>query len=76
LLVCIVGGLGTIFGPLFGAIALHTLGEAAKQVTGNAPGLNLVLYGVLLILALCFLPNGVSGLFARRMRRKQEPANA
>jgi branched-chain amino acid transport system permease protein len=76
LLVCIVGGLGTIFGPLFGAIALHTLGEAAKQVTGNAPGLNLVLYGVLLILALRFLPNGVSGLFARRMRRKQEPANA
>jgi branched-chain amino acid transport system permease protein len=76
LLVCIVGGLGTIFGPLFGAIALHALGEAAKQVTGNAPGLNLVLYGVLLILALRFLPNGVSGLFARRTRRKQEPANA
>jgi branched-chain amino acid transport system permease protein len=76
LLVCIVGGLGTIFGPLFGAIALHAFGEAAKQVTGNAPGLHLVLYGVLLILALRFLPNGVSGLFERRIRRKQEPVNA
>ncbi len=76
LLVCIVGGLGTMFGPLFGAIVLHALGEAAKQVTGNAPGLNLVLYGVLLILALRFLPSGVSGLFGRLARRKPEARHA
>ena len=49
----------------FGAVVLHALGEAAKHVTGGAPGLNLVLYGVLLVLALRFLPNGISGL-ARR----------
>jgi len=76
LLVCIVGGLGTVFGPLFGAVVLHALGEAAKQATGNAPGLNLVLYGVVLIVALRFLPHGVAGLFARRPRRKPEAANA
>lgn len=76
LLVCIVGGLGSIFGPLFGAIVLHALGEAAKQVTGNAPGLNLVLYGVLLIVTLRFLPNGVAGLFGRQARRSRTAAHA
>jgi branched-chain amino acid transport system permease protein len=76
LLVCIVGGLGSVFGPLFGAVVLHALGETAKQATGNAPGLNLVLYGIVLIVALRFLPNGVAGLFARRTRRKPEAANA
>jgi branched-chain amino acid transport system permease protein len=76
LLVCIVGGLGTVFGPLFGAVVLHALGEAAKQATGNAPGLNLVLYGVLLILALRFLPNGVAGFFERQSRRSRKSANA
>ena len=76
LLVCIVGGLGSVFGPLFGAVVLHALGEAAKQATGNAPGLNLVLYGIVLIVALRFLPNGVAGLFARSARRKRGVANA
>ena len=52
-------------------MVLHALGEATKQATGNAPGLNLVLYGIVLIVALRFLPNGVAGLFARSARRKQ-----
>ena len=72
LLVAIIGGMGTVFGPLIGAIVLHALGEVAKQVTGNAPGLNLVLYGVLLILALRFLPNGLAGLIDRLRGAKPE----
>lgn len=76
LLVCIVGGIGSVFGPLFGAVALHAIGEAAKQATGNAPGLNLILYGIVLIVALRFLPSGMAGLFARRTRRKRETTNA
>ncbi|HWV40543.1 branched-chain amino acid ABC transporter permease [Pseudorhodoplanes sp.] len=76
LLVCLVGGLGSVFGPLFGSVVLHAIGEAAKQATGNAPGLNLVLYGIILIVALRFLPNGIAGLFARRTRPKREAANA
>jgi branched-chain amino acid transport system permease protein len=68
LLVPIIGGLGTAFGPLLGAILLHALGEAARVATGGAPGLNLVLYGVLLIVILRFLPDGVAGLARRRAR--------
>ncbi len=76
LLVAIIGGMGTVFGPLFGAVILHALGEITKQVTGNAPGLNLVLYGVLLILALRFLPNGLAGLVGRRSKHQQEAKDA
>jgi branched-chain amino acid transport system permease protein len=68
LLVPIIGGLGTPFGPLFGAILLHALGEVARAATGGAPGLNLVLYGVLLIVMLRFLPDGIAGLTRPRAR--------
>jgi branched-chain amino acid transport system permease protein len=66
LLVPIIGGMGTMLGPLLGAIVLQGLGELARQAMGGAPGLNLALYGVLLIVVLAFLPDGIAGLFRRR----------
>jgi branched-chain amino acid transport system permease protein len=56
----IVGGLGTVFGPLAGAVALHGLGEATKGLGGVA-GLDLVLYGCLLIAAVWVAPDGIMG---------------
>src|SRR5439155_5751037 len=46
LLAPIVGGVGTLFGPLLGALVIKTLGEITKLATGNAPGLDLVIYGL------------------------------
>ena len=34
----IIGGVGTVFGPLLGALVVKALGEAALMVTGDAPG--------------------------------------
>jgi branched-chain amino acid transport system permease protein len=65
LLVPIIGGAGTMLGPLLGSIVLQTLGELGRQATGGAPGLGLVLQGVLLILVLAFLPDGIVGLLRR-----------
>jgi branched-chain amino acid transport system permease protein len=65
LLAPIIGGAGTVFGPLFGALLIKTLGEAAKLVTGDAPGLDLVVYGVVLIGVVAFAPRGVAGIVAR-----------
>ncbi|MCW0235057.1 MAG: branched-chain amino acid ABC transporter permease [Ferrovibrio sp.] len=62
LLVPIIGGLGTIFGPVLGAFALHAIAEIGQLVFGEAPGLNLVLYGLLLVVMVLFLPNGLFGL--------------
>lgn len=62
LLVPIIGGLGTVFGPVLGAFALHAIAEIGRVAFGDAPGLNLVLYGILLVLLVLFLPNGLFGL--------------
>lgn len=62
----IVGGIGTVWGPLLGAGVLHLLGEATRGLMGDAPGINLVVYGVVLILMVTFLPSGIAGLFRAR----------
>ncbi len=67
LLTAIVGGIGTAFGPLIGAIVLHGVGEGAKALTGGAPGLNLALYGLLLVLIVRLMPHGLMG-WIRTMR--------
>jgi branched-chain amino acid transport system permease protein len=65
LLAPIVGGIGTAFGPLVGALALHGVGEATKLLAGGRPGLDLVVFGGCLILAIAFAPRGIAGLWAR-----------
>jgi branched-chain amino acid transport system permease protein len=59
----IVGGLGTVFGPVVGAFVLTPLGEALIALTTrfgiNAPGVKAVFYGVTLIVIICMMPTGV-----------------
>src|SRR5262249_3348259 len=62
----IVGGLGTLFGPLLGAVVLQALGEATRNLPGAVPGVSLVAYGIALVGMVMFLPRGVAGLFSRR----------
>jgi len=69
LLAPIIGGIGTVFGPLLGALMVKTLGELTKLVTGDAPGLDLVIYGCLLILVVAFAPRGIAGLLANLGQR-------
>ncbi len=64
LLAPIVGGAGTVFGPLVGALVVKALGEATKLFTGGAPGLDLVIYGVVLIAVVALAPRGIMGLAA------------
>jgi branched-chain amino acid transport system permease protein len=64
LLAPIIGGLGTVFGPLLGALVVKTLGEVTKLMTGDAPGLDLVIYGSVLILVIAFAPSGIAGVLA------------
>jgi branched-chain amino acid transport system permease protein len=58
----IVGGLGTLWGPLLGAVALHALAEATRNLFGQLPGLNMVIYGTVLVLIVMFVPRGLSGV--------------
>lgn len=69
LLVPIIGGIGTLFGPLLGAAALHALSEMSRELIGDLPGISLVLYGSLLVIMVLFMPRGLAGLVARVTRR-------
>lgn len=71
LLAPIVGGIGTVFGPLLGALVVKTLGEVTKLVAGDAPGLDLIIYGCVLVLIVAFAPNGIVGLLRNARRRFQ-----
>ena len=78
LLAPIIGGIGTVFGPLLGALVVKTLGELTKLVTGDAPGLDLVIYGSVLILVVAFAPRGIAGIVAdlrRRLRSRRRNAD-
>jgi len=69
LLAPIVGGIGTVFGPLLGALVVRTLGELTKLAIGDAPGLDLVIFGGVLILVVAFAPRGIAGVLLDLQRR-------
>lgn len=57
----IVGGMGTLWGPVLGAFVLHLLADLTRNLFGQLPGLNMVIYGVVLVLIVMFLPRGLAG---------------
>ncbi|RPH60517.1 MAG: branched-chain amino acid ABC transporter permease [Burkholderiales bacterium] len=58
----IVGGMGTLWGPLLGAAVLHLLADLTRNLFGQLPGINMVVYGTVLVLIVMFLPQGLSGM--------------
>jgi branched-chain amino acid transport system permease protein len=73
LLAPIIGGAGTVFGPLIGALILQGLSEGTKMLIGKIPGLDLIIFGVLLILLVRFPLHRIPGLLAARWRGKGAP---
>lgn len=69
-LMSIIGGQGTVFGPLIGALFLTPIAELTRTYLGGGfIGLHLVIYGLVLIIAVLYLPKGllhpIQGFFAR-----------
>lgn len=72
----IIGGVGTIWGPVLGAAILSLLGEATRTLVREPPaflaaiqgvnGLDQVLFGLILVLVIIRAPDGVLGWFRRR----------
>lgn len=69
LLVPIIGGMGTLFGPLLGAVGVHAISEGTRTFVGEAPGISLALYGAVLVAMVLFMPRGLAGLLARAPRK-------
>jgi branched-chain amino acid transport system permease protein len=59
----IIGGIGTLFGPLIGALLLTSLSETMQQLLAalglDAPGAKQVFYGLCLLVVVMALPGGV-----------------
>jgi branched-chain amino acid transport system permease protein len=64
----LIGGAGTVLGPLIGALALGGLSEVTSALLGQQPGVNLLAFGLLLLVILRFLPNGIMGLMRGLLR--------
>ena len=61
----IVGGPGTLLGPLLGSVALTPLSELTRWLIRGRPGLDVMVYGVVLVLVITFLPRGLVGALVR-----------
>jgi branched-chain amino acid transport system permease protein len=64
LLVSMIGGAGTVYGPLVGAVLLALVSDGTRALT-QIQGLSLALYGALLVVIIAYLPNGLIDLFGR-----------
>lgn len=79
LLPAIVGGVATIWGPVLGAAVVVILGELLARLISSPPaaldwlsgrsGLDLVIYGALLIIIIMYAPRGLYGSLVRRRQR-------
>lgn len=58
-LVAVMGGIGTVIGPILGAIIITALSEYTRAFLGKFGGLDMVLYGGLVIIIVLYLPGGL-----------------
>ena len=67
----IIGGIGTLFGPILGAAVVTVLSEGINEALAMSgyeiPGVRQILYGIALALAIMFMPDGIWPVLARRL---------
>ena len=66
-LTAIIGGIGTVAGPVIGAVVLVLISEALRASIAQA---HLLVYGILVILVILVMPDGFLGFIAHRLRRR------
>ena len=67
----VIGGVGTLFGPILGAAVLTLLSDGITEALAafgwEIPGIKQVLYGLVLLAAIMFMPHGIWPALARRI---------
>lgn len=70
-LITILGGLGTLAGPLLGAAILIPLQEYSRALWGGlGGGVDLMVFGLLIVIVVVWQPKGIMGLLAALARRQ------
>jgi branched-chain amino acid transport system permease protein len=96
-LTCIIGGIGTVAGPVVGAVLLTLLSEALRAnllaaalfglgvpessafghfLRENLAHAHVLVYGLLVVVVILFMPEGVLGFVEKRLRARQVRALA
>lgn len=75
----VIGGIGTVWGPVIGALVVGPLAELITELLRDPPqslsflqgltGLDIVVYSVLLVAIVIFLPKGIYGTLRDRRKR-------
>jgi branched-chain amino acid transport system permease protein len=67
----VIGGVGTLFGPILGAVVLTVLSDSITELLAafgwEIPGIKQVFYGIVLLLVIMFLPHGIWPPLARKL---------
>ena len=79
----IVGGWQSVFGPMAGSFIITPLGQVMRaNLAARFPGLNLLIYGLILMIFIRYLPNGINeplmrvlSWFDRRFWRAKSPSD-
>ena len=76
LLCAVVGGSGTVWGPVVGALVLTPLAEISKTFFRDLSGVDLMIFGAVLVIFVRFIPQGLMGLILGHggLRRKGSSA--
>jgi len=96
MLICIIGGMGTLWGPVLGSLVLVPLSEALRSnmitealvkvglvsaeskvglfLKENLSHAHVLLYGILVVLVILFMPDGLMGFVKKVASRRQREA--
>jgi branched-chain amino acid transport system permease protein len=96
MLICIIGGMGTLWGPLLGSLILVPLSEALRSnlftealvkvglvqadsrvglfLKENLSHAHVLIYGLLVVLVILFMPDGLMGFIKKLMKRWKREA--
>lgn len=72
-LIALIGGVGTIYGPMLGALFVVMLESWLRATLGaQLPGTHLIVLGLILVLSARFMKTGIVGRFVRIMQLIRE----
>jgi branched-chain amino acid transport system permease protein len=75
--IALIGGRGSIVGPLLGALLLRPVSDFCRIYFGDTlPGMHLIIFGLVLILVMYYQPRGLQEPLNRLYRRFLAPSSA
>lgn len=76
-LVSIVGGIGTLWGPVIGTVLLETTSALLQSWLGNSGGVQVTVYSLILMAVILWRPTGIMGFLVEfGARRARKPVRA